>query len=159
MNKAAVRDQILLRLREELELQSKAAQLSRDEAIDEESRAENRWDTHSQEAAYLAEGQSRLVADITASIALYETLPLPDFAAGSAVAVAALVEVESGAERSLYFVGPRHGGLEIEHDGHTVLVITPQSPLGRELIGKRVGDTVRLPARNGAGQHRVAKIV
>ncbi|HWA86441.1 MAG TPA: transcription elongation factor [Opitutus sp.] len=147
MNKTSVREQILARLRAELDRQTRAAELSRDEAIDEHSQPENRWDTHSQEAAYLAEGQARLVKDIGESIELYQTLPLPDFANGDAIALGALVELDAGGNRSSYFVGPRGGGIEFELDGRNVLVLTPQSPLGRELVGRRAGDLVRLPGR------------
>ena len=87
MNKTAVRDQILLQLRQELALQTRAAQLSREEAISEESRPENQYDMHSQEAAYLAEGQARLAAEIAANIVLYETLTIPATAADVLVAL------------------------------------------------------------------------
>jgi hypothetical protein len=117
VNKTAVRDRILLQLRAELALQTRAAQLSRDEAISEESRAENQYDMHSQEAAYLAEGQARLAAGIAASISLYETLALPAFAEGAPAAIGALIETESGAGRQGYFLGPRGGGIEFEIDG------------------------------------------
>jgi transcription elongation GreA/GreB family factor len=148
VNKSSLRDQILLRLRAELDLQSRAAETSRDEAISEESQPENKWDTHSQEAAYLAEGQARLVREIAESIELYRTLPLPEFTSGDAVAIGAVVELEAGGSRTGYFIGPRAGGTEFEIDGRNVLVITPQSPLGRQLVGRRIGDTLRLPGRS-----------
>lgn len=147
VNKESLRQQILQQLRTEHELQVRAAQVSRDEAIDEESRPENKYDMHSQEAAYLAEGQARLAAEIAASIELYTSLPLPDFPPDSAIAVGALIEIESGKTKSWYFLGPRAGGLELDLDGRTVLVLTPQSPLGRTLLGKRIGDPVQRPAR------------
>ena len=56
MNKTTVRNLIVAQLRAALELQTRAALLSRDEAISEESRPENQYDMRSQEAAYLAEG-------------------------------------------------------------------------------------------------------
>jgi transcription elongation GreA/GreB family factor len=152
VNKSSLRDQILLRLRADLELQSRAAETSRDEAISEHSQPENRWDTHSQEAAYLAEGQARLVREIGESIELYQTLPLPEFADGDAVSLGALVELQSSGRTSAYFVGPRGGGTEFEFDGRNVLVITPQSPLGRELVGRHIGDSVRLPGHTEAAQ-------
>ena len=62
VNKPALRAAILHELRQELARQTRAAEMARDEAISEESRAENKWDTHSQEAAYLAEGQAKLAA-------------------------------------------------------------------------------------------------
>ena len=91
VQKSLLRDAILLQLRQELARQKTAAETSRDEAISEESRAENKWDTHSQEAAYLAEGQARLAAEIRASIELYTTLSLPDYAAGDRIALGAMV--------------------------------------------------------------------
>jgi transcription elongation GreA/GreB family factor len=148
VNKTALRDAILERLRSDLTQQTAAAQLARDEAISEESRPENKYDTHSQEAAYLAEGQARIAHEISQNIAQYASLPLPRFSAGAPVALGALVGINTGKDVAWYFVGPRAGGLEITFGGHEVLVITPQSPLGRELVGKRTGDTVMLPGRS-----------
>ncbi|MBI5690597.1 MAG: GreA/GreB family elongation factor [Verrucomicrobia bacterium] len=145
MTKSALRTAILQELHEELDRQAKAAALARDEAISEESQPENKWDTHSQEAAYLAEGQARLVIEIGESLAFYQSLPMPEFAKGDAIAVGAIVGVQTGNHTSWYFMGPRAGGLECEVDGRKILVITPQSPVGRQLVGRRVGDTILLP--------------
>jgi transcription elongation GreA/GreB family factor len=149
VKKADLRIAILAQLQRELATQVSAAHLARDEAISEESRAENKYDTHSQEAAYLAEGQARLAGEIEASLAHYASLPLPDFTPDQAIALGALVEVSSGAGRTWYFLGPRAGGMEVQLDGHAVLVVTPQSPLGRQLLGKRMGDALPAPTRAG----------
>lgn len=159
VNKITVRDLILGQLRAELALQTRAAQLSREEAISEESRAENQYDMHSQEAAYLAEGQARLAAEIAANIALYEGLALPAIAPDGVVALGAAVAVQSGEHRTWYFIGPRAGGLELDIDGVSVLVLTPQSPLGRELIGKHVGDAVHVQTRSGSVINHIAAIL
>lgn len=149
VNKSAVLRQILSQLRAEFDLQSQAAHHSRDEAISEESRPENQYDMHSQEAAYLAEGQARLAADISESIKRYEVLqPLPH-TPGAPIAVGTLVALEDSAQRrSWYFLGPR-GGMDIKVDGDDVLVLSPQAPFGRELLGKEAGDEVRLPGKSG----------
>lgn len=145
---------ILEELRRELARQKSAADLARDEAISEESQPENKWDTHSQEAAYLAEGQARIAGEISENIELYATLPLPDFKADAAIALGAVVALTADAadprRATWYFVGPRAGGLEIAAEGRTFLVLTPQSPLGRQLIGRHVGDVVQSVGR-GAG--------
>ncbi|MCX6950698.1 MAG: hypothetical protein NTV51_00695, partial [Verrucomicrobia bacterium] len=107
LNKSAIRDAILVQLRAELALQVGAAQLARDEAISEESRAESKYDTHSQEAAYLAEGQAKLAGEIEESITHYASLPLPDFGPGTAIALGALVELGAPRGSSWYFLGPR----------------------------------------------------
>lgn len=159
MNKAALRDAILQQLRQDLATQTKAAEMARDEAISEESRPENKWDTHSQEAAYLAEGQAKLAAEILGSIEIFTTLSLPAFAPDDAIAVGALVRVEGGRSPAWYFVGPRAGGLEVQVDGRDILVLTPQSPLGRQLLGKRAGDTLQMPGRGGVTLQRIVSVV
>jgi transcription elongation GreA/GreB family factor len=149
LNKSALRQAILDQLRADLAQQTAAAHLARDEAISEESRPENQYDMHSQEAAYLAEGQARLAQEIAQNISLFASLPLPEFTADAAIALGALVEVTGPKTSTWYFVGPRAGGLEIIGEGREIMVITPQSPLGRELMGKRVGDTIQGPGRTG----------
>jgi len=157
VNKSDLRNAILEQLRAELMLQTTAAMLARDEATSEESRADSKYDTHSQEAAYLAEGQGRLAAEIEESLKQYAAMPLPDFAPDAAIANGAVVELAGPGASTWYFLGPRAGGLEITVDGRAILVLTPQSPLGRQLAGKRVGDTVPMPSR-GATAQRIASI-
>ncbi len=147
MKKSALRDAVVAQLHAELALQTNAALLARDEAISEESRAENKYDTHSQEAAYLAEGQARQVAEIEASLAHYAGLALPDFSATDPIALGAVVELSAAGHSAWYFLGPRAGGMELHIDGRDVLVVTPQSPLGRQLVGRRAGDIVAVPGR------------
>ena len=159
VNKSALRTAILAQLRAELALQAGAARLARDEATSEESRPESKYDTHSQEAAYLAEGQARLAGEIETSLAHYAAMPLPDFSGGAPIALGALVELESRGKASWYFLGPRAGGLELAVDGRKILLLTPQSPLGRQLLGQKNGGTVRLAGRGGAPvEHRIAAV-
>ena len=147
--KAALRTAILAELQSELERQIKAAAMAHEEAISEESQPENKWDTHSQEAAYLAEGQSRLVQEIRDSIDHYRTLALGAADPAAPVAVGAVVALEGAPGKSWYFLGPRSGGLSLQVEGREVLVVTPPSPLGRQLLGRRLGDLVSLPGQAG----------
>lgn len=156
MNKETLRDAICQRLRDQLLLQTGAAALARDEAISEESRPESKYDTHSQEAAYLAEGQARLAGGIEADIARCLALQLPPAADGNPAAMGSLVEIIRDGRPAWFFLAPAAGGLELAHEGKAVLVLTPQSPLGRTLLGKRAGDTVPLPPR---GSGRIARIL
>ena len=156
MKKSALRDAILLALKAELARQAKAAESARDEAISEESQPENKWDTHSQEAAYLAEGQARQAMEVRQNLEVYGTLVLPDFSAADPIAVGAVVGLEGRGKTAWYFLGPRAGGLELAVDGRQLLVITPQSPLGRQLIGKRIGDQVTAPGSAAKALQRIA---
>ena len=158
MQKSAVRDAIVAQLQSELDLQARAAHDSRDEATSVENKAEGKYDMRSQEAAYLAEGQARLAAEIAESISLYRSLDLPDFAQGRPAALGALVTLETKGRRTIYFLGPRNGGLEVSHDGVPCLVVSPSSPLGRQLLGRVAGDSVQLPGRGGVVTHRVVEL-
>ncbi len=159
VNKSLLRERILTQLRATLALQVNAAQLARDEAISEESRAENQYDTHSLEAGYLAEGQARQAAEIEESITSISALAVPDFPAGAPIALGALVEVRnSRGAAETYFLCPRAGGLELQVEDRTVLVVTPQSPLGRQLLGRRVGDPVQPPGRSTAAASRIVAV-
>ena len=156
MNKLAIIKKITAKLTGELEVYFRAAQFARAEATHESSKAENKYDTRGLEASYLARGQSKQAAEIEAAIAEFEKLGAHKFADGEAIAVGALVELEHVGENSFYFLGPRAGGTEVLHDKKEILVITPQSPLGEQLVGKKSGDTLQL---NFGGSRQPSHIV
>jgi transcription elongation GreA/GreB family factor len=139
IDKARLTRQIAESLRESLAILDKAARASRDEATHESSKAESKYDTRGLEAAYLADGQARQAKETMASVNLYESLTTRDFAPDEPVDLTALVELDADGTRSLYFIGPKNGGLEIKHQRKEITVITPTSPLGRSLMGKKRG--------------------
>jgi len=150
MTKAKLLKQIVASLNGSLVVLQKAAQAAHAEATHESSKAENKYDTRGLEAAYLAGGQARQAKEILESIKLYEALLIRDFGPGEPIGMTALVELENDGVRSRYFIGPRNGGLEIQCHSEEVVVITPQSPLGQTLIGKKAGArwTVELGGAN-----------
>lgn len=158
MQKSAVRDAIVAQLQRELDLQTRAAQDARDEATSEESKSEGKYDMRGQEAAYLAEGQARLAAELVESITLFQALDLSELPPGAPAAVGALITLEAKGNRSLYFLGPRNGGLDAQVGDLTFTVVTPTSPLGRQLIGQRVGASVQLPGRTGPVIHKIVEL-
>jgi transcription elongation GreA/GreB family factor len=159
MNKRALIDAIVDRLTAELAVYCKAAQAARAEATHEQSKPENKYDTRGLEASYLARGQSRQAAELEASIAAFAKLEAHPFGEGEPIDVGALVELEHQGERTFYFIGPRAGGTEVEHEKREVLVITPQSPLGGQLQGKKQGDRLQLNLGGARNHYRVASVV
>jgi len=140
MNKDSVIKLIIEDLSQSVNLLLKAAQASHAEATHESSKAENKYDTRGLEAAYLAGGQSRQAKEILDSIKLYESLIPHKFAAGEPIDLTALIELDTDGTRALYFVGPKSGGLEVTYHGQGIVVITPQSPLGQQLMGRKQGE-------------------
>ncbi len=144
MNKRALVGKIIAQLDAELEGFAKSARSAHAEATDEQSKAENKYDTRGLEASYLARGQSRQAAETAQARQQFEELSLRDFGSEDSIDLSALVELESDGERTLYFIAPRAGGAEIVHEKKTVFVITPQSPLGRQLLGRKAGERLQM---------------
>jgi transcription elongation GreA/GreB family factor len=143
MNKRALIDKIIIGLQSELKTYMRAAKSSHEEATSEENRSENKYDTRGLEASYLAAGQANKVSELEAAIGAYKNLPIKAHDNAS-IEVGALVELDHAGEKMFYFIGPSAGGMEVIEDGHEVLVITPQSPLGSQLQGRRPGEHLNL---------------
>ncbi|MEI8288953.1 MAG: GreA/GreB family elongation factor [Verrucomicrobiota bacterium] len=156
MNKRAILKKITAKLMEELEVYLRAAQFSRAEATHEQNKAESKYDTRGLEASYLARGQSRQAAELETAIYEFGKLTVRKFADDEAINPGALVKLEQGGETSYYYLGPRAGGTEIIHDKHEIFVITPHSPIGEQLVGKKAGQSVQLKLGK---EIRLAKIV
>ena len=158
MNKQAIVKKIIKQLAGEIELYMKAANAARYEATHEQSKAENKYDTRGLEASYLARGQSKQAAEIAQAIEEFESLQVRDFGAKDPIDIGALVQIESKKEVSIYFIGPRAGGTEVEHDKKEILVITPQSPLGQQLVGRKQGDKLQIEIAGSRSEYRVVSV-
>ena len=160
MKKSALLKAIIARLDAELALSLHAARTAAAGATDEQNKAENKYDTRGLELSYLAAGQGRKIAEAEATLEQFRTLALRDFGPLDPIDLSALITLESGKKTAdaqpLYFLAPRGGGTEVRHAGRDVLVITPQSPLGQQLLGRRTGD--RISFGRAAAEHRIAKV-
>ncbi len=158
MNKRALVKKIVTQLTGDLEVYFRAAQAAHAEATHEQNKAENKYDTRGLEASYLAHGQSRQAQETKAAMAAFETLTTRKFGIGEPIDLGALVELEQKSERTLYFIGPKAGGTEVVHDGREILVITPRSPLGEQLQGKKQGDRLQLSLAGSPELYRVVAV-
>ena len=89
-------------------------------------------------------------------------LPRREFSAVDEIIVpSALVEIETLREdgqegvHSWCYLIPTGGGLILSVSGRPVQVLTPQSPLGSALLGKKRGDDLVIPAGNKSRKIRV----
>ena len=142
VNKRAIVEKIIAQLSSELETYAQSARSAHAEATDEQSKAENKYDTRGLEASYLARGQSRQAAEVAEAIEHFTKLELREFATDEGIDVGALIELETPTARAFYFLGPRAGGTEIVAGKKEIWVITPQSPLGQQLMGRKRGEQI-----------------
>ncbi len=148
MSKEAVAQAILARLEIELEALTRGARASFAAATDPDSKAENKYDTRTLEASYVARGQAQRVTELQEALRSFGALPK---LSGPAVRLGSLIELG----QDHYFIGPAEGGMEVCVEGREVMVITPASPLGARLMGKTAGEKVTLPSGQAVELKRV----
>ena len=154
MDKAPVLEKIINSLQHELETYIRAAKFSHAEATAEENRAENKYDTRGLEASYLAAGQANKVVELEGAITSFEELK--NMPAIDSVGIGALQKLDQGGTTEFYFIGPTAGGTEVEMDGTEILIITPESPLGSQLMGLEAGQKSTL---NLAGRKQKVQVI
>lgn len=153
MNKDVLLHKIITILAQDLEVLTGAAKAAHAAATHAECIADNKYDTTGLEASYLAQGQANRAADIRLALERYRSLALRSFdeQAGIRLTACVTLEAEDGALRRV-FLGPEAGGLKVTAGAEEYIVITPESPLGRALIGKVCGEEVHV----GHGESRKA---
>ncbi len=114
-------------------------------ATDPESKAEGKYDTRGLEASYLAAGQGEQVAALAEALRSLQPSAFPPFAPDDKIAPGALVETESGGEKSYFLLAPKGGGISSEHEGREVTVLTPDAPLRKKLLSLKAGDRIEQP--------------
>lgn len=144
MLKEEVLKKIIATLTADLALLTQAAKTAHAAATHAECLPDNKYDTTALEASYVAQGQANRAQDIRRAIDSYRGLALRPFGDETPVRLTALVtiEAEDGSCRQL-FLGPDAGGLKLTVMGEECIVITPESTLGRALLGKCCGEELQ----------------
>ncbi len=147
MDKSFLREQLIEQLRSSARAALRASEVAGAEVTDGQTPAEKREDARAAlEYGSLASAQSRRARRALAEIdALSGFRPAPQ-RPNAPIAVGSLVEVEDAdtAVGRTFFLAPVGAGITLTGpDGDGILsVVTPQSPIGRAVLGRRCGETV-----------------
>jgi transcription elongation GreA/GreB family factor len=157
MDKHLLLAQLLATLQQELNEALLAAKEAHAGAIHEQSKAETQYDTIGLEHAYLAEGQSRRIAELHEEIVSLRNLP-PTTTGDGHIRLNSLVilQDEQSSEHMRVWLLPAGGAQSLATPEGRVQVITPKSPIAGLLRGKRQEDVIRLA--NGRNLY-IVKIV
>jgi len=147
VNKQAVLDQIIATLTSELSDLTRAANDAFAAATDPDSKAENKYDTRSLEASYVARGQAQRVAELQEAVHVFKAMSGEPQPADSPIGMGSLVSLDTSEGPAHYLIAAHAGGTEVQVDGCDLFVITIASPLGQRLQSLHAGD--RLPLRPG----------
>jgi len=142
---------LVSQLRDHLLASARTARTARDAAATEAREgatpAEKREDARAAiEHGSMARAQDRRLRDAEAALDTLSGFRPPRWRDGAPIAVGAIVEIEdeeSGEGRTL-FLAPVGAGMTLTGPGGDGLlsVVTPASPVGRAVLGRRVGDAV-----------------
>lgn len=151
MIKQPLLDQITDQLQQALDNALLAASEAHNNATHAESAAETQYDTLGLENAYLAHGQSMRVESLQQALMHYQQWTVMDFQPDDAIGLGALVEVTGPqGQQRLFLLGPLQGGLQLHWQGQPVTLITPQTPVGQQLMARYLGDEASLPNAEGS---------
>jgi transcription elongation GreA/GreB family factor len=137
-SKSALRDELLRILKDQLTVAERAHQGSVEAATHEEAKPEKDKDTRALEQSYLARGQAQRLVELRAALTLIQNFPTGKQPSDGCCGLGSLAAVEVDGRRQTYWIAPAAGGTLLA-DG-AIQVVTPQSPLGRALVGCAVGD-------------------
>jgi transcription elongation GreA/GreB family factor len=138
MNKSALKEELIGIVAADLETLERAHRSTMEGATHDQAKPENEKDTRALEQTYLARGQAKRAEDLRDALAALRNMEVANFTPDQPVGVGALVTAEEG-NRQVRLLVALHGGGSRLAKG-SVHVVTPRSPLGEALIGKRVGD-------------------
>jgi transcription elongation GreA/GreB family factor len=147
MDKRYLVEQLTEKLRESAHVARKAGLAAADEARDGATAAEKRENARvAQEYSGLARGQAERATRAMAEISTLETFRPGPTAKGARIALGSVVEVEDEGMGRTFFLAPVGAGVELTGPGGDgfLSVVTPQSPVGKAVLGRRVGETVEV---------------
>lgn len=151
--------QEMLRLLEiELEALIKSGKAAFEAATHTENQPENKYDTRSLEASYLAGAQKERSLELRAALQTLNEAKLRPFHENDPIALTALVGLDDGKQVSYCFIMTVGAGLRLITEGKEVICITPQSPLGVALMGKQLGDRCKIATSQGQKHYEIISL-
>ncbi|MBC7384788.1 MAG: hypothetical protein H7301_01335 [Cryobacterium sp.] len=158
----------VLKFEAELAAMMESAKAAHEAATHEEYKAEDSHDTRGIEASYLAGAQAARAAELRNVILEYKALAAEGERHCATAAVGALVKVQPllseedpkprGTAISAV-VAVRGGGTQVELDGITYSVFTPNSPIGEGILGAIPGEELVIESKGGNRAYRVVSVL
>jgi len=147
IDKQALKKDLLFRLRKEKDQILSAARSAHEGAVHSEAVAKSKYETFGLELSYLAGSQYERANILSHDIAKLEQQRLPAFTEDDPVGVWACVEVASESGEEFYFISLFGAGMTILQGQHSVVILSPESPLGKKLVGCWEGDDFQIPGQ------------
>jgi transcription elongation GreA/GreB family factor len=123
-------------------------------ATHEETQAKSKYDTFALESSYLANGQTKKLAELDAALAYFKSIQSP--LNPKTVSLNCLVKLsKQNQASSTVFLAKFGGGIQVQVDTNTVIVVTESSPIGQNLLGAGVGDVFEIKSKDLNAEYEV----
>lgn len=130
---------LIANLHAKLDVLVQAAFEAKEASTNEESKAENKYDTRGLEASYLASGQAKRAQELQEQIFLLGQVELRQFTENEPINISSVVNlVVDEVKKKTVFLMPI-GGVELHFQNKKIQTLTLDAPLGRQLHGQKVG--------------------
>lgn len=148
--KKEIVEALLEKLREALSITERQLEQARQGAIEAPGRMQSRYDSAKQEFSYLAESYQKRIFQIKNEISTLEEWKVRQ-TSKEIIGMGSLVEIEEdrNKKKSFYFILPAGAGEIVKNRRlkKTITIISVKSPLAKELLNKRVGDSLVVASR------------
>lgn len=160
MQKIEILELILASMQNNLQTLINTAHEAREAATNDESKAENKYDTRGLEASYLAGAQAKRAFELQENIRKLAQIKLIDFSKDQVIAMTALVKVKlTGNQFRWLFLLPYAGGVIVDCAGEKIHVLSSESPLTKKLLGCELGDEFTFKTGSATTDYEVLSIL
>ncbi len=139
-NKQQLLKEIIQKLEAQLQTTVDSALFAKEASTNEESKAENKYDTRGLEASYLASGQAQRAKELREKIFHIKKIEPRLFSKNEPISETALVRVSVNDQQEKYFFLISIGGIEMNSNGTLVQTLSFDAPLGQLLLGQFAAD-------------------
>ncbi|MGD0328780.1 MAG: GreA/GreB family elongation factor [Minisyncoccia bacterium] len=147
MDKQSLFNQIVASLQDAQKKAEHERDAAQKEANSHVGRMESRYDTFKEEAQYEVEAQELRISKYRSGINQINTLfaNTSNLNPSTTIKIGSIVKlVSKTGEEKFYVLSPVGGGIVAKDGNVSVFTLTPDSPLGKQLLGLKIGDLCEL---------------
>jgi transcription elongation GreA/GreB family factor len=141
-HKPDIKTSVLRQLKDQRDILLQAVQTAAEATTHSEAKQEGKYDTRAIEASYLAGAQAERLDELEQKIAHIERL-LVTGSQSENIKVTSLICIDEGETKNRwYMILPGAAGIKVNIQSIEVTILSPESKLGIELLGKSLGEEI-----------------
>lgn len=144
VNKTHLKERLITMIKADIEKQRQSFESARQASIDAPGRMQSRYDTTGIESAWVADGLARALREKESNLKCLEAFQYTETATYAKIGSIVKLLPSDSPDHEYFFILPVLSGCELHENGTTITTISQETPLGRALIGKKVGEKIEV---------------